>query len=181
MSTTWNSEILEAYGLPGVNNQLRFSIIPKSAKTDVGADRVDLQSWLGPFDSIEHSAPNAEVTPAIPLVSDLLREAPIALSLVGIVDSRLTGHVIFTTCSVVGSSGEVALLGPLAVAPTWQRQGIGSAIVRAGLRRLEDAGVSQVYVLGDPAYYGRHGFLPESYVKPPYPLPTNPSVATPIK
>ena len=107
----------------------------------------------------------------LPLVRDLLREATAALSLVGIIDSRLVGHVIFTKCGVVGSSGKAALLGPLAVAPAWQRQGIGSAMVRAGLRRLEDAGVSHVYVLGDPAYYGRLGFLPESCVAPPYPLP----------
>jgi putative acetyltransferase len=107
----------------------------------------------------------------LPLVRDLLREAPIVLSLVGIIGSRLVGHVIFTNCSVDGSGGKAALLGPLAVAPAWQRRGIGSAIVRAGLRRLEDADVSHVYVLGDPAYYGRLGFLPESYVEPPYPLP----------
>jgi putative acetyltransferase len=72
---------------------------------------------------------------------------------------------------VFGSSVNAALLGPLAVAPAWQRQGIGSAIVRAGLRRLEDANVSRVYVLGDPAYYGRLGFLPETLVEPPFPLP----------
>jgi len=66
------------------------------------------------------------------LVRDLLREAPAALSLVGIIDSRLVGHVIFTKCGVVGSSGKAALLGPLAVAPAWQKQRIGSAIVLAG-------------------------------------------------
>ncbi len=107
----------------------------------------------------------------LPLVRDLLEEAPVAMSLAGITDSRLVGHVIFTKCSVVGSSDQAALLGPLAVAPAWQRQGIGSALVRAGLRRLEDGGVSHVYVLGDPAYYGRLGFLPESCVAPPYLLP----------
>jgi putative acetyltransferase len=72
---------------------------------------------------------------------------------------------------VVGNSVNAALLGPLAVAPAWQRQGIGSAIVYAGLRRLEDADVNLVCVLGDPAYYGRLGFLPESLVEPPFPLP----------
>ena len=107
----------------------------------------------------------------LPLVRDLLWDAPVALSLVGIIDSRLVGHGILTKCRVVGSRTKAALLGPLAVAPAWQKQGIGRAIVRAGLKRLEDAGVSQVYVLGDPAYYGRLGFQPESCVTPPYPLP----------
>lgn len=108
----------------------------------------------------------------LPLVRDLLREATVALSLVGTIDSRLVGHVIFTRCSVAESSDRSALLGPLAVEPAWQRRGIGSAIVRNGLRRLKDEGVSQVFVLGDPAYYGRLGFLVESRIAPPYTLPT---------
>lgn len=107
----------------------------------------------------------------LPLVRELLQEAPIVLSLVGIIDTSLVGHVIFTTCGVVAGTDQVALLGPLAVARAWQRQGIGSAIVHAGLQRLESAGVIQVYVLGDPAYYGRLGFVPEAGVAPPYPLP----------
>ena len=107
----------------------------------------------------------------LPLVRELLGEEPIVLSLVGIVDRALVGHVIFTTCSIVGRTDNVALLGPLAIAPAWQRQGIGSAIVRAGLRLLENAGTNQVYVLGDPAYYRRFGFEPDDRVTPPYHLP----------
>ncbi len=107
----------------------------------------------------------------LPLVRDLLNGAVVAISLVGTIDTRIVGHTIFTKCGVVGHSVNAALLGPLAVAPAWQRQGIGSAIVCAGLRRLEDADVNRVYVLGDPAYYGRLGFLPESLVEPPFPLP----------
>jgi len=107
----------------------------------------------------------------LPLVRELLSEEPIVLSLVGIVDRALVGHVIFTTCSITGKTDTVGLLGPLAVAPAWQRQGIGSALVRAGLQRLANAGAIQVYVLGDPAYYERVGFGPEAGVSPPYPLP----------
>ena len=107
----------------------------------------------------------------LPLVMELLREEPIVLSLVGIVDNDLVGHVIFTTCSIAGRADKVALLGPLAVAPAWQRQGIGSAIVRAALRRMENAGMNQIYVLGDPAYYKRFGFEADDGVTPPYPLP----------
>ena len=107
----------------------------------------------------------------LPLIRSLLRETPAPLSLVGLIDLELVAHVMFTHCSVEGSSSKVALLGPLAVAPRTQRQGIGTALVRAGLRQLGDAGLSQVYVLGDPAYYGRFGFTPESRVMPPYALP----------
>ena len=107
----------------------------------------------------------------LPLVRELLSEPAMALSLVGLADRALAGHVIFTACGIAGRSAEVALLGPLAVAPGRQRQGIGAALVREGLRRLKNDGVSQVYVLGDPEYYRRFGFQPEGRVTPPYPLP----------
>ena len=105
------------------------------------------------------------------LVRDLSQDSMIAMSLVGTIDSRVVGHVVFTNCGVVGRNFKAALLGPLAVAPIWQRQGIGSAIVRAGLQRLQDTAVHLVCVLGDPAYYGRLGFVQESLVEPPFPLP----------
>jgi putative acetyltransferase len=107
----------------------------------------------------------------LPLVRDLLSDMVVAISLVGTIDTRIAGNAIFTKCGVVENTVNAALLGPLAVAPAWQRQGIGSAIVRAGLRRLKDEKINRVFVLGDPAYYGRLGFLPESLVEPPFPLP----------
>jgi putative acetyltransferase len=130
------------------------------------------ESLPGDVASIEQIYPDAFPDEDLqPLVRELLREESIVLSLVGIVDRALVGHVIFTTCSIAGKTDQVSLLGPLAVAPAWQRRGIGRALVREGLQRLENAGVIQVYVLGDPAYYGRVGFEPEAGVAPPYPLP----------
>ena len=107
----------------------------------------------------------------LPLVRELLRDTPGIVSLVAIIDASLVGHVIFTPCRVEPGADPVALLAPLAVAGAWQRQGIGSAIVEAGLQRMESAGVTRIYVLGDPAYYGRFGFAPETDVAPLYPLP----------
>jgi putative acetyltransferase len=107
----------------------------------------------------------------IPLVRDLLNDSVVAMSLVGTIDTQIVGHAIFTQCNVVGDSVNASLLGPLAVAPAWHGQGIGSAIVQAGFRKMESAGVGRVFVLGDPAYYGRLGFLPDSFVEPPFPLP----------
>lgn len=107
----------------------------------------------------------------LPVVTELLQHKSRILSLAAIAGPELVGHVIFTSCSVAGGREAVALLAPLAVAPSWQRQGVGSALVRDGLRRLEGDGVAGVCVLGDPAYYGRFGFGPERDVAPPYPLP----------
>jgi putative acetyltransferase len=115
-----------------------------------------------------HEFPDEDL---LPLVRDLLAESSATLSLVGTAESSLVGHVLFTKCRVAERSGQAALLGPLVVALAWQRRGIGSALVNAGIGRLKDTGVSQIFVLGDPAYYGRLGFRSESLVTPPYELP----------
>jgi putative acetyltransferase len=49
-------------------------------------------------------------------------------------------------------------LAPLAVLPERQRQGIGSALVRSGIKILLDRGCPYVIVLGHPGYYPRLGF-----------------------
>jgi putative acetyltransferase len=107
----------------------------------------------------------------LPIVRDLLAETDGVVSLVATSDSQVAGHVIFTRCGVDGTALKAALLAPLAVAPAWQRRGIGSALVRAGVEKLEDAGTDIVLVLGDPAYYARFGFATETLVEPPYRLP----------
>ena len=107
----------------------------------------------------------------MPLVIDLLQDEQNVISLVAVTDGEVTGNVIFTRCATEDGHAVVALLAPLAVAPESQRQGIGSALVREGLERLRECGVASVYVLGDPAYYGRLGFSVERHVTTPYPLP----------
>ncbi|WP_041375702.1 GNAT family N-acetyltransferase [Polymorphum gilvum] len=112
----------------------------------------------------------------LPVVRDLLDHGEGVLSLVAAAASAepapdLVGHVAFTPCSLAGTAERLSMLAPLAVAPAWQRQGLGRALVREGVRRLAEAGVTRVFVLGDPAYYGRFGFEPERGVQPPYPLP----------
>ena len=106
------------------------------------------------------------------LVGDLLDTPTGCLSLVADVDAKIAGHLVFSNCGVAGTDIEASLLGPLAVAPERQKQGIGTALIRAGLRQLEDDAVGLVCVLGDPAYYGRFGFAEETRIEPPFPLPT---------
>ena len=67
----------------------------------------------------------------VPVVAELLDDPEITLALVATSNERIVGNVIFTTCGLEGSEARVALLAPLAVAPDCQRQGIGSALVRA--------------------------------------------------
>jgi len=112
--------------------------------------------------------PNEDLTA---LVRGLLGLPDVAMSLVAVIEQQIVGHVVYTKCGLTGGHGEVALLGPLVVEPARQRSGIGSSIVRAGLKRLGDSGISHVYVLGDPKYYGRFGFRSEIEISPPVPLP----------
>lgn len=130
------------------------------------------ESGQDDLDAIDNLYPDAfPEEDLLPLVSALLREPSGVLSLVALFDGSVVGHAIFTRCGVAERTDQVALLAPLAVATIWQRQGIGGKIVQAGLRRLKKAGLSKVFVLGDPDYYGRFGFEPETDIVPPYPLP----------
>lgn len=108
--------------------------------------------------------------PLAPLVRALLGEAEPPLSLAARADGALIGHVMFSPARV-GEAHRAAMLAPLGVLPEWQRRGVGSALVRAGLAEVWADGVTTVLVLGDPAYYGRFGFVPERGVRPPYPMP----------
>ena len=105
------------------------------------------------------------------LVRELLSQKPAPLSLAGISGGTAAGHAVFTACGIAGRTEKAALMGPLAVAPGRRRQGIGGAIVDAGMQRLKNAGIDRVCVLGDPAYYGRFGFAAEDGIEPPYRLP----------
>ena len=107
----------------------------------------------------------------LPLVRELLNLGQSVSSLVGVHENALVGHICFTFCCVGKKENRVALLAPLAVGPTMQKRGIGSALVRAGFGHLKKSKISCVFVLGDPAYYNRFGFQREDKVAPPYPLP----------
>ncbi len=99
--------------------------------------------------------------PNEPQLVDLLRAARKAVvSLVAIMNGQVVGHVLFSPVTLdpppVGFNG--VGLAPVAVAPEFQRQGIGSALIREGLDRCRQAGYEIVVVLGDPRYYSRFGF-----------------------
>jgi putative acetyltransferase len=81
------------------------------------------------------------------------------ISLVAESEQRIVGHILFTPVQVVGARTWSAIaLGPMAVLPNFQRQGIGSGLVRAGLDACRTAGHDVIFVLGHPDYYPRFGF-----------------------
>ncbi|MEM9583479.1 MAG: N-acetyltransferase [Pseudomonadota bacterium] len=64
------------------------------------------------------------------------------------------------------------LLGPIAVHPTRQGEGLGGALMRDSLIRARDLGWERVLLVGDAPYYGRFGFDKLDHVR--MPPPTNP-------
>lgn len=107
----------------------------------------------------------------LPLLRSLLGAMPCVLSLVAASAGDPIGHAVFTRGTVAGEARRVALLGPLAVAQARRGQGIARALVEHGARLLAGEGVARLVVLGDPAFYGRLGFVPERGVVPPFSLP----------
>lgn len=98
------------------------------------------------------------------LVAALLRDptAQPATSLLAYEGDRAIGHVLFTKMVISDSPFDVssAILAPLAVVPSFQRKGVGRALIEHGTRLLASTGVKYVFVLGEPGYYTRFGFLP---------------------
>lgn len=94
------------------------------------------------------------------LVDALRHDDPAALGLVAEVDGDVVGHVMFSRSLLDAPRRLVAVqvLSPLGVRPDHQRRGVGDALVRHGLRVLEDRRVPLVFVEGDPRYYARFGF-----------------------
>jgi putative acetyltransferase len=110
---------------------------------------------------------------------DALREiiAPTdGLTLVAEHDGRVVGHAMFTRSLLDAPRRlvEVQVLSPLGVMPEYQKRGIGSALVRHGLKALAERGVPVVFLEGDPGYYSRFGFAPggdQGFRKPSLRIP----------
>ena len=92
------------------------------------------------------------------LVDQLRADGNSVISLVAADDETIVGHVQFSTMT---APFRALGLGPVSVTPHRQRSGIGSQMIRAGLKHAVDAGWEGVFVLGDPNYYRRFGFSPD--------------------
>ncbi len=66
-----------------------------------------------------------------------------------------------------GSAGSALLLGPVAVHPTHQGEGLGGVLIRHSLAEARSQGWTQVILIGDASYYGRYGFARADLDFPP--------------
>jgi putative acetyltransferase len=93
------------------------------------------------------------------LVDALRANGKAVISLVAVSTEDVLGHILFSPVSTT-PPGEAKGIGlaPVAVRPDVQSQGIGSGLIREGLRLCKELGVDYCVVLGDPNYYQRFGF-----------------------
>jgi predicted N-acetyltransferase YhbS len=83
------------------------------------------------------------------------------LSLVAELDNKIVGHLMFSYIDLVDESAtKVLALAPVAILPEYQKQGIGSLLIKTGLGIAGKTQAPMVIVLGNPNFYNRFGFSP---------------------
>jgi putative acetyltransferase len=96
------------------------------------------------------------------LIEKLREHDLLTISLVAIEDNAVVGHISFCPMTVKGDgfSFTIISLGTMAVLPAYQKKGIGSRLVKTGLKDCHRIGEDVVVVVGHPTYYPRFGFVP---------------------
>ena len=95
------------------------------------------------------------------------------ISLVAIDNNQIVGHAAFSPVYYENTNEHFGyILAPLAVSPKFQKNNIGSSLVKHGLDIISNLGSFIVFVYGDPQYYSRFGFKTDLANKfiPPYTL-----------
>ena len=94
------------------------------------------------------------------LVDRLRANSHAPVSLIAENDGLVVGHILFSPVSIDGSPEIPGGLGlaPVAVLPAWQRHGVGSRLIEAGIAACRQQGCRFVVVLGHVAYYPKFGF-----------------------
>jgi len=109
------------------------------------------------------------------LVDTLRGSAVPYLSLVALLSSEIVGHIFFSPAFIdCRAAPPAAQLSPIAVDPSHQGRGIGSKLIQTGLQECASLGWKAIFLLGDPAYYSRFGFVMASPIGLEY---ENPSFA----
>ena len=96
-------------------------------------------------------------------IVDALRDSGhLELSLIAVEDGMVIGHIAYSPMHFENpqSSLKVMALAPMAVAPNYQKKGVGSKLVKASIEELKKRNVDLVFLIGYPEYYPKFGFKP---------------------
>ncbi len=106
------------------------------------------------FDGHPHSdGSEADVIDRLRAESDLL------LSLVANDGGKIVGQATYSAARLSNGEDGWMVVGPIAVDPARQGEGIGRALMEAGEEAMRSRGAKGITVLGDPALYARFGFI----------------------
>jgi putative acetyltransferase len=92
---------------------------------------------------------------------DALRDGGfVVASIVAELNDEIAGHILFSHVSILTEhrSVDAVSLAPMAVSPEYQRQGVGSNLVKTGLKACREHEHRIAVVLGHPDFYPRFGF-----------------------
>ena len=125
-------------------------------KNDIDAiEKVTIESFL--------NAPHSDNTEQY-IIRDLRDSGALSISLIAENEEEVVGHVAISPVTISDGAKGWFGLGPISVSPSIQRSGVGSKLMLSALEALKNSGASGCVLLGDPAYYSRFGFKPESCI-----------------
>lgn len=124
-----------------------FSIRPERPEDAEAIDRLVTQAFAG--------HPHSSGTEAA-IIRNLRADNALASQLVAVSDGDIVGEITFSPVTM-GDGAVWLALGPIAVRPDLQGQGIGSALIRTAFDRLDEDTAGYILV-GDVGYYGRFDF-----------------------
>ena len=96
------------------------------------------------------------------IITALRRDNALSISLVASIENEIAGHIAFSPIAISDGSVDWYTLGPVSVRPTFQKQGIGSALIKKGLSELKEMNAQGCVLVGNPNYYRRFGFKNDS-------------------
>jgi putative acetyltransferase len=129
-------------------------------RNEIPADAPAIEAvTISAFLNAPHSGRNEQ------FIVRALREAgQLTVSLVAVDKGNVIGHVAASPVLVSDGTPGWCGLGPISVLPPYQGRGVGARLMHEALRILREKGAGGCVVLGEPAYYGRFGFLADPAV-----------------
>ncbi|MEG0672189.1 N-acetyltransferase [Clostridium sp.] len=84
------------------------------------------------------------------------------LSFVAEIEGEIVGHIIYSEAYILQPTGmkvNVLNFGPLSVRPQYQKQGVGTALMKHSIECAKELGYGAILFFGRPEYYPRFGFV----------------------
>ena len=133
-----------------------MNAVPVTIRAERGGDEAAIATVIGRAFADHPHGDQGEAR----IVAALRAAGALAVALVAEAGGPVVAHVAASAVTVGDGTPGWYGLGPVAVLPAHQRQGIGTSLVAGTLLRLRALNAAGCVVVGDPAYYGRFGFGP---------------------